>query len=163
MNTSQFWCSFQYDFVRMASSNVSGNDSVMVEITLLRIFTHHLVNTFLPTACLIIIAEMTLFIDTGHFEATIMVALTSMLVMYTMYQNISATLPHTAYLKMIDVWLLAGLILPFIVFIILVLVRRLEVSNVVIPFDFDPQEKPKKLLKGAKIWVPLMTLGFFGI
>ena len=61
----------------------------MVEITLLRIFTHHLVNTFLPTACLIIIAEMTLFIDTGHFEATIMVALTSMLVMYTMYQNIS--------------------------------------------------------------------------
>ena len=136
-----------------------------MEITLLRIFTHHLVNTFLPTACLIIIAEMTLFIDTGHFEATIMVALTSMLVMYTLYQSISATLPQTAYIKMIDVWLLAGLILPFIVFIILVLVdtKRLEVANDVIQFDPDPQEKPEKLLKGAKVWVPLMTLSFFGI
>ena len=49
---------------------------------------------------------MTLFIDASHFEATIMVALTSMLVMYTLYQSISATLPQTAYLKMIDYWLL---------------------------------------------------------
>ena len=165
--TQHFCISLQYDFVRLDSSNVSESDGVTVKITLLRIFTHHLVNTFLPTACLIVIAEMTLFIDTTHFEATIMVALTSMLVMYTLYQSISATLPQTAYIKMIDAWLLAGLILPFIVFIILVLVdtKRLSTQNTVLPFDPDEGEKSsaEKLLKWAKLFIPLLTLMFFCI
>ena len=65
---------------------------------------------------------MTLFIDVSHFEATIMVTLTSMLVMYTLYQSISATLPQTSYLKMIDIWLLSGLIIPFIIFIVLAII-----------------------------------------
>ena len=45
-------------------------------------------STFVPSCCLIMMAEMTLFIDVSHFEATIMVALTSMLVKYTLYQSI---------------------------------------------------------------------------
>ena len=72
---------------------------------------------------------MTLFIDVSHFEATIMVALTSMLVMYTLYQSISATLPKTAYLKMIDYWLLGGLIIPFIVFNALIVIDILLLRN----------------------------------
>ncbi len=68
----------------------------------------HLAITFLPSLSLIIIAELTLFVDRGHFEATIMVALTTMLVLYTLYQSIAATLPQTAYLKMIDIWLSGG-------------------------------------------------------
>ncbi len=74
----------------------------------------------MPSLCLIIIAELSLFIDSSHFEANIMVALTTMLVMYTLYQSTSSTLPQTPYLKMIDVWLLAGLIIPFLVFIVMI-------------------------------------------
>ena len=38
--------------------------------------------------------------------------------MYTLFQSISNTLPQTAYLKLIDLWLLFSLILPLIIFII---------------------------------------------
>ena len=42
----------------------------------------------------------------------------ALLVMYTLFQSISNTLPQTAYLKLIDFWLLFSLILPFIIFMI---------------------------------------------
>ncbi len=92
--------------------------SLRFDIILQRMYFYHLAATYLPTACLLIIAEITLFIDDSHFEATIQVSLTSMLVMYTLYQSIAVSLPQTAYLKMIDVWLLFGLMMPFIVFLL---------------------------------------------
>ena len=93
---------------------------IIVDMKLKRIITYHLFTTFLPTLCLIIIAEMTLLINKVHFEATIMVALTSMLVMYTLYQGVSNTLPQTSYLKMVDIWLLIGLIVPFLIILVLI-------------------------------------------
>ena len=94
---------------------------IQFNILLQRMFFYHLAATYLPTICLLIIAEITLFIDESHFDTTVMVSLTSMLVMYTLYQSISGTLPQTAYLKMIDVWLLFGLMLPFVIFLFQVL------------------------------------------
>ncbi len=41
-----------------------------------------------------------------------------MLVMYTMYQSISQALVKTAYLKLIDYWLLFCLLMPFVIFMI---------------------------------------------
>jgi hypothetical protein len=38
--------------------------------------------------------------------------------MYTMYQSISQALVKTAYLKMIDFWLLFCLLMPFVIFMI---------------------------------------------
>jgi hypothetical protein len=37
--------------------------------------------------------------------------------MYTLFQSISNTLPQTAYLKLIDKWLIFSLILPLVIFI----------------------------------------------
>ena len=60
--------------------------------------------------------------EMSHFSCIFLilfqVALTTLLVMYTLFQSISSTLPQTAYLKLIDYWLLFSLILPFIIFII---------------------------------------------
>jgi len=103
--------------VTNVSAGISTENLLTVEIYLQRMFYYHLATTYLPTVCLLIIAEITLFIDESHFDTTIMVSLTAMLVMYTLYQSISGTLPQTAYLKMIDVWLLFGLLMPFVVFL----------------------------------------------
>ena len=73
-----------------------------VEITLKRMFQYHLAATFLPTILLMIITEITLFVDEKHFEVTVMVHLTTMLVMYTLYQGLQTIMPKTAYLKFID-------------------------------------------------------------
>ena len=91
---------------------------IVVRVTLKRRPFYHLATTFLPTLCIAIMSLVTLFIDESHFEATIMVALTDMLVMYTLYQSINTELPNTAYLKLIDFWLLFCLLLPFIIFVV---------------------------------------------
>ena len=50
-----------------------------------------------------------------------MVDLTANLVMYTMYYNVQDKLPDDPSFKLIDAWLLHGLIMPMVVFFILVL------------------------------------------
>ena len=44
--------------------------------------------------------------------------LTSMLVLTTMFINVSNNLPKTSYMKMVDVWLLFNLFYPFLVVLI---------------------------------------------
>ncbi len=112
---------FQYDVLgTRIGVPEDGSSGLKAVIELKRIINHHLAITFLPSLCLVLIAELTMFIDIRHFEATIMVALTSMLVMYTLYQSVADSLPQTPYLKMIDIWLLAGLVIPFAVYIFLI-------------------------------------------
>ena len=98
---------------------------IEVKIILCRKLSYYIGNIYIPTFCLIMIAGFTLFIDFSHFEVSIMIALTSMLVTYTLYQSISAYLPHTSYMKMIDIWLFGGLIFPFFIIAILVIMDYL--------------------------------------
>ena len=49
---------------------------LVVEITLKRMFQYHLAATFLPTILLMIITEITLFVDEKHFEVIIQYATT---------------------------------------------------------------------------------------
>ena len=106
----------QFEVMNCTIDKTEDGYGVVVGIKLRRMYTFHLANTFFPTICLIIIVEITLFIDDSNFDTNVMVALTTLLVMYTLFQSISNTLPQTAYLKLIDFWLLFSLILPFIIF-----------------------------------------------
>ena len=67
---------------------LKGKHLLVVEMSFQRMFLYHLVSTFLPTLCLLIVSIITMYIDESHFEATIMVSLTSMLVMYTLFQRL---------------------------------------------------------------------------
>ena len=67
----------------------SGNGSLVVFVRMQRNFFYHLATTYMPCVCLLVIAQVTLFIDEAHFRTTVMVALTAMLVMYTLYQSIA--------------------------------------------------------------------------
>ena len=46
-------------------------------------------------------------------EATVVMNLTVMLVLVTMFISVSENLPKTSYIKMIDVWLVFVLFIPF--------------------------------------------------
>ena len=65
-----------------------------------------------------LIAELTLFFRREDLDLSMNTSLTIMLVMYTMYQSISMSLPQTAYVKFIDVWIIFCLLVPFCVFVI---------------------------------------------
>ena len=53
-----------------------------------------------------------------HFKTAVPLSTTAMLVMYTLQASISAQLPTTSYIKYIDIWLLNGALMPFIILII---------------------------------------------
>ena len=96
------------------------NDSmVKCLISMHRMPFYHIATTYMPTLCILFMTLITLFIDKSHFEATIMVALTNMLVMYFLYNNVAISMPSTAYLKLLDFWLIFGLVIPFLVFTVI--------------------------------------------
>ena len=78
---------YEIDSKVMYNNTNATQNEIYVYIKLRRELSHHIFNTYIPTFCLAMIAGFTLFIDVSHFEATIMVALTSMLVIYTLHQR----------------------------------------------------------------------------
>ena len=119
--------------------NLNKDDSRLhVDIKLKRIISYHLTNTYLPTITLLIITEITLQFDDSKTELAAGLSLTIMLVMYTMYQSISESLVKTAYLKMIDYWLLFCLLTPFVIFMIEI---------------FWLLERPQNINESTKGWI----------
>ncbi len=62
--------------------------------------------------------KATLFFEESQTELAIGSSLTILLVMYTMYQSINESLMKTAYLKLIDYYLIFCLLIPIAVFLI---------------------------------------------
>ena len=148
------------------------NDTISINridlnITLRRKLSSHIFYTYIPTLCLVGITGFTLLIDSSHFEATIMVALTTMLVMYTLHQSITAHLPTTAYLKMIDLWLFGGLVVPFITIGVLIYDDYLVIKEANEIVDMRKVEKCRwnsKLFKtSVKIILPLTVGTLMGL
>ena len=131
-----------------------------VKIILCRKLSYHIFNTFIPTLVLTMIAGLTLFIDFSHFEVSIMIALTSMLVSYTLYQSISSYLPHTSYMKMIDIWLFGGLIFPFFIIAILIIMDFLVIRDINQVNDMRNEgEMLKSTMFMRSMQVMLFTIG----
>ena len=59
----------------------------------------------------------------------ITVNLTSMLVLTTIFIDVSNNLPKTSYIKMVDIWLLFNLLLPFMVVLIHTRMDTLRIDN----------------------------------
>ena len=136
---------------------------VKVDVILCRNISYYVVSIYIPTFCLFVISVFTLFIDSSHFESTIMVALTGMLVSYTLYQSISEYFPHTSYMKMIDIWLISGLILPFFIISILIIMDYLIMKdkNKVINIKKKKSKigglTPKLFLKITQVILPFIV------
>ena len=153
----------QYEvFPSLQYNDTISINRIDVNIRLQHKLSSHIFNTYIPTLCLVTITGFTLFIDTSHFEATIMVALTTMLVIYTLHQSITANLPMTAYLKMINIWLFGGLIVRFIISGILIFYGHLVLkeANQVVDMGMDKKSQwnSKLVKKSVQIILPL-TVG----
>ena len=73
--------------------------------------------------------KATVFFHKEHFKTAIPLAITSMLVMYTLKASISEELPTTSYIKFIDIWLINGMLMPFVILIMIVLIEHLPESS----------------------------------
>ena len=111
------------------------------------------------------IAELTLYFDETQTELAIGFTLTIMLVMYTMYQSINDSFVKTAYLKMIDYWLLFCLLIPFTIFLIEIfwLLNTNKAKDQVIKekkWMSKKQKKKRSNRKFIQVLVPSLTAIF---
>ena len=69
---------------------------------------------YLPTILVLTIVYATNFFKDFFFEAVVNVNLTALLVLTTLFISVSSSLPMTAYVKMVDIWLIFAQVIPWI-------------------------------------------------
>ena len=89
------------------------NNMVVMTLQLKRKIATELLTTYLPTILLLLITFTTIFFAKDLFADAIAVNLTIMLVMTTIFTSKIEELPPTSDMKMIDIWLIFCLIVPF--------------------------------------------------
>ena len=93
---------------------VKSGQQVVMAIVLKRKVATELLTTYLPTILLLLITFTTIFFDKDLFGDAIAVNLTIMLVMTTIFTSKIEELPPTSDMKMIDIWLIFCLVVPFL-------------------------------------------------
>ena len=102
----------------MDTQAVGKTQQLIVEITLGRQLLGTILNVFIPTIVLNLISYTTNFYKDDFFETVIAINLTTMLVIVTLFVSVSENLPPTSYMKMMDIWLLFNLFVPFLLILI---------------------------------------------
>ncbi|XP_047490968.1 glycine receptor subunit alpha-1-like [Penaeus chinensis] len=75
---------------------------------------------------MVVICYLTLLFDMDDFMDRIMVSLTSLLVLASLFSQTSQSIPKTAYLKLIDVWYICVITVDFLIIVVLVFIENLR-------------------------------------
>ena len=101
-------------------------EKLRVAVSIQRKLLSLVLRTFIPTMILNIIGHMSNYYKESNFVGLMTLNVTVTLVLTTMFLSISTNLPPTAYIKMIDVWLLFNLLKPFIDIIVNTYIENLR-------------------------------------
>ncbi|MCL4130380.1 UNVERIFIED_CONTAM: hypothetical protein GTU68_051643 [Idotea baltica] len=89
--------------------------SVAIKVRFMRRYGFYLLTLYIPSVLLVTIAYATLFFNPDDFNSRIVVALTALLVLSSLFTQTSNSLPKTSYFKLVDVWLFFSTVIIFIV------------------------------------------------
>ena len=102
-----------FTMTNLTLKNDTKANIVYMALKLKRKVTTELLTTYFPTVLLLLITLVTIFFDKDLFGDHIAVNLTIMLVMTTIFTSKIEELPPTSDMKMIDLWLIFCLVVPF--------------------------------------------------
>ena len=115
-----------------------------MEIVFKRRIMNELLTTYLPSSLLLLISYATTFFKPFYFEAAVTVNLTVMLVTTNLFIrspdksrydtfyliflfSVMDKLPVTSYVRLVDIWLIFGQLIPFIQVIYIYILSLLEI------------------------------------
>ena len=113
-----------------------------LQIVIQRRLLSLILTTFIPTIILNVIGHMSNYFKEFFFEGLMGLNVTVMLVLTTMFLSVSTNLPPTAYIKMIDCWLIFNLLKPFVDIIVQTYIETLR----------DNPDDEKKENEKAEAW-----------
>nr|XP_053647206.1 uncharacterized protein LOC128698820 [Cherax quadricarinatus] len=113
------------DLYTQISNNQTREALIEVGYLLTRRFTLIVLSIYLPSVMLMVIGYTTLYVKVQMLDVRLVVSLTTLLVLYTFFNQTSTSLPQTAYVKMIDVWFFFCTSLLFVIIVIHVFVEKL--------------------------------------
>ena len=97
----------------MPRNSSDPSQGIDLKLVMNRRIINEILTTYLPTIFILFIVYATNFFKPFFFEAVVTVNLTALLVLTTLFISVSKSLPPTAYVKMIDVWLIFSQLIPF--------------------------------------------------
>jgi hypothetical protein len=109
-----------------------------------RRWIYHLITVFLQSILLNCLSYMTFFFKLYNFQDRIMITITIMTILATIQSSINKLVPKTAYLKMIDIWLIYSFNIN-----ILIMVFHISLDNA-IPRDEKTGLALNPMLRGAE-------------
>ena len=101
-------------YVVTETAGFKKNDRIVFKISLGRRLMSVILTTMLPTIIFTLVTISSNYYAQQHFRTIIPLNLTSLLLSVMLLVGVSARLPQTSYLKMIDVWMIFALMVPFI-------------------------------------------------
>ena len=87
----------QFSVTKVATAKIDRRAFFIM--TFKRKIAYHVISVYLPSSTIFVISLITMYVHIKHIEATIIVHLTAMLVMYTLFQAISVSLPQVGHSK----------------------------------------------------------------
>ncbi|XP_068220245.1 uncharacterized protein [Palaemon carinicauda] len=96
--------------------------TIEVQVRFQRRYGFYMLTLYIPTTFLIITAYATFYFNPYDFNSRIVVALTSLLVLSSLYTQTSNSLPKTSYFKLVDIWLFFAIVMIFIVVLLQTLI-----------------------------------------
>ena len=124
------------------------SQQVHMVLTLKRKVQTEMLTTYLPTMLLLAITYATTFFKPIYFEASLSVNLTIMLVMTTIFTSKIEELPPSSDMKMIDIWLIFCLIVPFLEVILGTAIQTLMNCSCNI---CKPKDNDARMLNGDRV------------
>ena len=110
---------FQITHQELYYKNASNTEQgLQMLIRIKRKVMSEMMTTYFPSILLMLITFATTIFKDEYFEASLSVNLTTMLVMTTIFISKMEGLPPTSDIKMIDMWLVMGQLVPFVEVII---------------------------------------------
>lgn len=94
-----------------------------VSIQMKHLYASQILTIFIPTTIINIISYATFFFKWYDFQNRIMVSLTSLLVLMTLFSQVADTLPRTSYFKLVDIWFFFSIIYTFLIIMLHTLVE----------------------------------------
>merc|ERR1719193_1117343 len=121
--------------------NASNTDAgLQMTLVFKRRLLNAILTVYLPTILVLTIVYATNFFKDFFFEAVVTVNLTSLLVLTTLFISVSGALPPTAYVKLIDIWLIFAQLIPFCEVILHTYMDMMRTEG-----DDDDEEEGRKI------------------